>query len=67
MDTDIDVNDPWNRSISARLYSGHLEQRLRQEIVLGIGGIEMLARMGVNYRLIHLNEGHAAFALLEKI
>jgi starch phosphorylase len=67
MDTDIDANDPWNRSISARLYAGHLEQRLRQEIVLGIGGIEMLARLGVNYRLIHLNEGHAAFALLEKI
>jgi starch phosphorylase len=38
MDTDIEQNDPWNRSITARLYSGHLEQRLRQEIVLGIGG-----------------------------
>jgi starch phosphorylase len=67
MDTDIEANDPWNRSISARLYSGHLEQRLRQEIVLGIGGIEMLAQLGIDYRLIHLNEGHAAFALLEKI
>jgi starch phosphorylase len=67
MDTDIDANDPWNRSISARLYAGLPEQRLRQEIVLGIGGIEMLARLGVNYRLIHLNEGHAAFALVEKM
>lgn len=67
MDTDIEANDPWNRSISARLYSGHPEQRLRQEIVLGLGGVEMLTRLGIRYRLIHLNEGHAAFALLERI
>ena len=38
MDTDIEINDPWHRGISARLYTGDLEQRLRQEIVLGIGG-----------------------------
>ncbi len=67
MDTDIPQNDPWNRTISARLYSGDLEQRLRQEIVLGIGGAEILARLGLTYQLIHLNEGHAAFALLENI
>jgi starch phosphorylase len=67
MDTDIEQNDPWNRSISARLYSGDLEQRLRQEIVLGIGGAEMLEELGIAYRMIHLNEGHAAFALLERI
>ncbi len=67
MDTDIDANDPWNRTISARLYSGDLEQRLRQEIVLGIGGAEMLEKLGLHFKLIHLNEGHAAFALLEWI
>jgi starch phosphorylase len=67
MDTDIEQNDPWNRSITARLYYGQLEQRLRQEIVLGIGGAEMLQQLGIRYRLIHLNEGHAAFALLERI
>lgn len=67
MDTDIPQNDPWNRSISARLYSGDIEQRLRQEIVLGIGGAEILERLGLKYSLIHLNEGHAAFALLELI
>jgi starch phosphorylase len=67
MDTDIEQNDPWNRSISARLYSGGQEQRLRQEIVLGIGGAEMLEKLDLHYRLIHLNEGHAAFALLERI
>ena len=47
MDTDIPQNDPWNRSISARLYTGDLEQRLRQEIVLGIGGAEILEKLGV--------------------
>ena len=67
LDTDIAINDPWNRSISARLYSGDLEQRLRQEIVLGIGGMEVLEQMGIKHSLLHLNEGHAAFALLERI
>jgi starch phosphorylase len=67
MDTDIEVNDPWNRSISARLYTGDREQRLRQEILLGIGGTEVLRTLGVTYGVLHLNEGHAAFALLESI
>jgi starch phosphorylase len=67
MDTDIEQNDPWNRNISARLYTGDLEQRLRQEIVLGIGGAEVLDTIGIKYRIMHLNEGHAAFALLERM
>jgi starch phosphorylase len=67
MDTDIEINDPWNRSISARLYSGDVEQRLRQEIILGIGGSEVLEALGVKHSVLHLNEGHAAFALLERI
>jgi starch phosphorylase len=67
MDTDIELNDPWNRGISARLYTGDLEQRLRQEIVLGIGGAEVLETLGIKRFLLHLNEGHAAFALLEQI
>ena len=67
MDTDIEMNDPWNRAISARLYTGDLEQRLRQEIVLGIGGAEVLETMGIGHFSLHLNEGHAAFALLEQI
>jgi starch phosphorylase len=67
MDTDIDMNEPWNRAISARLYTGDLEQRLRQEIVLGIGGAEILEVMGIKPFVLHLNEGHAAFALLEQI
>ena len=67
LDTDIDMNEPWNRSISARLYAGDIEQRLRQEIVLGIGGMEVLEALSINPSLIHLNEGHAAFALLERL
>jgi len=67
MDTDIDMNEPWNRAISARLYTGDLEQRLRQEIVLGIGGAEILAVLGVKHFILHLNEGHAAFAILEQM
>ncbi len=67
MDTDIDLNDPWNRGISARLYTGDLEQRLRQEIVLGLGGARMLEALGIDHYLLHLNEGHAAFAALERI
>ncbi len=67
MDTDLEVNDPWNRAISARLYIGDLEQRLRQEIVLGIGGSEVLNSLGIKHSVLHLNEGHPAFAILERI
>ncbi|MBI5098315.1 MAG: alpha-glucan family phosphorylase [Nitrospirae bacterium] len=67
MDTDIELNDPWNRLISAHLYIGDMEQRLRQEIVLGIGGREVLDTLGIRHSVLHLNEGHPAFAILERI
>ena len=67
IDTDIDANDPWNRNITSRLYVGNHEQRLRQEIVLGIGGTEVLKTLGVKCSVMHLNEGHTAFAILERI
>ena len=67
MDTDMEINDPWNRGISSRLYTGDIEQRLRQEIVLGIGGYQVLSALGVKPSILHLNEGHPAFALLEQI
>jgi starch phosphorylase len=67
LDTDIPANEPWNRSISAHLYTGNIEQRLRQEIVLGIGGYKILDMLGVVHAVTHLNEGHAAFALLERV
>jgi starch phosphorylase len=67
LDTDIPCNDPKNRGISSRLYMGDPEQRLRQEIVLGIGGWQMLHTLGIDYAAVHLNEGHPAFALLERV
>ena len=67
IDPDIESNDPDSRSISARLYIGDREQRLRQELVLGIGGSEVLEALGIRYSLLHLNEGHAAFAMLERV
>jgi len=67
MDTDIPENEPASRGICARLYIGNVEERLRQEIVLGLGGAEVLRTLGISHYLLHLNEGHAAFALLERI
>ncbi len=67
MDTDIERNEPWNRGISARLYIGDMEERLRQEMVLGFGGIAMLDALRIGHSIIHLNEGHSAFAILERI
>ena len=67
MDADIEINEPWNRTVAYHLYAGDIEQRLRQEIVLGIGGIAALKALGIRHSLLHLNEGHCAFALLERI
>jgi starch phosphorylase len=67
LDTALEENEPWNREISARLYAGNRELRLRQEIVLGMGGPEVLRALGVKHRLQHLNEGHSAFAILDSI
>ncbi|MDD1759840.1 MAG: alpha-glucan family phosphorylase [Methanothrix sp.] len=67
IDTDIEANDPWNRGMSNRLYIGDPEQRLVQEIILGIGGAQILKALGIRHSILHLNEGHSAFAILEKI
>jgi glycogen phosphorylase len=67
IDTSTEANDPWNRCISDRLYSGDSEQRLRQEIVLGIGGVRVLKALGIDFSILHLNESHPAFAVLERI
>ena len=67
IDTSSESNDQRNRIISDRLYTGDLEQRLRQEIVLGIGGVCVLRQLGVDYSVLHCNEGHPAFAILERI
>ena len=67
LDTDIEQNDPWDREISSRLYVPDLNQRLRQQIVLGIGGYRVLEKLGIKYSILHLNEGHPAFALFERV
>ncbi len=67
LDTDIEKNDPWDRQISSRLYTSDINQRLRQQIVLGIGGYRVLEELGIEYSILHLNEGHPAFALFERV
>ena len=66
MDCDIEENDPEEREITDRLYAGAGEHRLRQEIVLGIGGVRALRALGTDPCVWHLNEGHAAFLTLER-
>lgn len=67
LDTNIGENPQHLRGLTARLYGGDLEMRIRQEILLGIGGIRALWAMGLEPRVIHMNEGHSAFAGLERI
>ena len=65
MDADNDLNAPWDRELTARLYGGDHEMRIRQEIVLGIGGLHVLRALDVEPLIFHLNEGHSAFLVLE--
>lgn len=67
IDSDLDLNKPWNREISTRLYGGDQEYRLRQEIALGIGGVRALRQMEIDPDVWHANEGHVAFMLLERV
>ncbi len=67
LDTDIDRNRPEDRTISYHLYGGDNENRLKQEIVLGIGGIRALQALGFHKEIYHCNEGHAAFIGIERI
>ncbi|HEX2458081.1 MAG TPA: alpha-glucan family phosphorylase [Vicinamibacterales bacterium] len=67
LDTDLEENAPWDRELSARLYGGDRETRIQQEIILGIGGVRALKAMGSSPRVWHLNEGHAAFVVLQRI
>jgi glycogen phosphorylase len=67
LDTDIEDNPPHHRAITWHLYGGDRDTRIRQELVLGVGGVRMLEAMGIQPALYHLNEGHAAFAALERL
>ncbi|HEU5249160.1 MAG TPA: alpha-glucan family phosphorylase [Thermoanaerobaculia bacterium] len=67
LDSDLSENRPEDRDLTSRLYSGDQETRIRQEITLGIGGMKALHRLGLSPTIRHINEGHAAFAGLEKV
>ncbi|MBW1740547.1 MAG: alpha-glucan family phosphorylase [Deltaproteobacteria bacterium] len=67
LDTNIKENSPEHRYITSRLYGGDWDMRLRQEIVLGIGGVRALRALGVEASAYHMNEGHSAFSALERI
>ncbi len=67
LDTDVDGNDTAGRAVTDRLYGGDTEHRLRQEILLGIGGVRALDAVGEQAQVFHSNEGHAGFLGLERI
>jgi len=67
LDSNVPENRPEDRAITKGLYGGDHENRLRQEIVLGRGGKRLLARLGILPAVYHLNEGHAAFLVLERV
>jgi len=67
LDTNIKENNPADREITHGLYSGTIETRIQQEILLGIGGIRALQALGIEPQVCHMNEGHSAFLALERI
>ena len=67
LDSDIDKNNVEDRDTTARLYGGDQEMRIRQEIILGMGGVNTLKKLGYNPTVYHMNEGHSAFLNLELI
>ena len=67
LDTDFDENLPEDRSVTHFLYGGDNENRLKQELILGIGGMRALHEIGINPDLYHSNEGHSAFISLERL
>ncbi|MFO0817300.1 MAG: alpha-glucan family phosphorylase [Pirellulales bacterium] len=67
LDCDVDGNSPQDRELTSRLYGGDERTRIRQELVLGVGGVRALAALGITPGVYHLNEGHSAFAPLEVV
>ena len=67
LDTDNDMNSEYDRPITHALYGGDWENRLKQEILLGIGGILTLKKLGINKQIYHCNEGHAALCNLQRL
>ncbi len=67
LDSDVEGNAPEDRELTSRLYGGDGRVRIRQELLLGVGGVRALKAMGVTPSVLHLNEGHSGFAVLEAI
>ncbi len=67
MDTDIPENSEWDRSITHQLYGGDWENRMKQEYLLGIGGILLLKKLGIKKQIYHCNEGHAALINAQRL
>src|SRR5579863_6968111 len=67
LDLDVEDNTPDDRELDSRLYGGNARTRIRQELVLGVGGSRALRAMGITPGVFHLNEGHSGFAVLEAI
>jgi starch phosphorylase len=67
LDSDVEGNKPEDRELTSRLYGGDNRVRIRQELVLGIGGVKAIRAMGITPGVYHLNEGHSAFATLEAV
>jgi starch phosphorylase len=67
LDTNIPENRPEHRRITGQLYGGDLDMRIRQEILLGIGGMRALEQMGIQPTVYHMNEGHSAFLAVERV
>ena len=67
LDSDVEGNAPDDRELTSRLYGGDARTRIRQELLLGVGGFRALKAMGITPGVLHLNEGHSGFAVLEAI
>ncbi|NLE43268.1 MAG: glycosyltransferase family 1 protein [Chloroflexi bacterium] len=66
MDADHELNSPWDRELTSTLYGGDQDMRIRQEILLGIGGLRVLRKLSISPAVLHINEGHSAFLVLEQ-
>lgn len=67
LDTDIEPNGPKDKTITSQLYGGDNEHRLKQEMLLGLGGVRLINKLKLNPMIFHLNEGHSAFSVLERV
>ena len=67
LDSDVEGNAPEDRELTSRLYGGDRRIRIRQELLLGVGGLRALKEMGITPGVLHLNEGHSGFAVLEAV